>query len=282
MPTRKDIAKLICKRLNELNIEQLRTKYINSSIINYLIIDNLLPKELASELSYIFTPEAKLTHLDKIQEKKFVGVNIEKGRKLIEETLYSFQEDNVIKLISKITDIKDLEGDKFLYAGGISSMSKGCFLNPHIDNSHDKDMERYRRLNLLYYVNEEWDCKHDGGELVLYPKGIKNEATKIPPIFNNLIIMRTDKKSLHGVLPIKSSINRRKCISNYYFSNSSPNNYEYYHSTSFTGFKNQIFKKVFLEANAKSRTLIKKLIKKTLNISITTGHFIGGKGRLDK
>ena len=43
----------------------------------------------------------------------------------------------VINEIQKITEIDGLEADYTLYAGGISRMDKGHFLNPHIDNSHD-------------------------------------------------------------------------------------------------------------------------------------------------
>ena len=101
--------------------------------------------------------------------------------------------------IGEITNIKNLIGDPELYAGGISSMSKGCFLNPHIDNSHDRNLENYRRLNLLYYVNKHFPPKSGGGELVLYPVGIKNREIKITCEFNRLVIMRTDNQSLHGV-----------------------------------------------------------------------------------
>ena len=29
-------------------------------------------------------------------------------------------------------------------------MPKGNYLKPHLDNSHDRDQQRYRILNLLY------------------------------------------------------------------------------------------------------------------------------------
>ena len=269
---RSQISNLILTRLNHLNINSLSDKYEQSGKINYIVIDNLLPYELASELSDLFPIEEELKHLNMLQENKFVGVHFSESQKLIEECLYSFQEKIVIEAISKITKIKDLVGDPKLYAGGISSMSKGCFLNPHIDNSHDLKMERYRRLNLLYYVNKEWNQKEDGGELVLYPKGIKNKEINIPIDFNRLVIMRTDNRSLHGVKKITSKLNRRKCISNYYFSDESPTKKNYYHSTSFRGFKNQSVKGAVLRLNALSRTYVKKIIYKFTKKSISTGH----------
>jgi Rps23 Pro-64 3,4-dihydroxylase Tpa1-like proline 4-hydroxylase len=36
------------------------------------------------------------------------------------------------------------------------AMSKGAYLRPHLDNSHDKNRKRYRVVNLLYYVTPDW------------------------------------------------------------------------------------------------------------------------------
>lgn len=45
-------------------------------------------------------------------------------------------------------------------------MAKDNFLNPHLGNSHDKDRECYRVLNLLYYVTPNWSHEQ-GGNLEL-------------------------------------------------------------------------------------------------------------------
>ena len=127
---RYEISALIIKRLNELGINYLKNKYEESSVINYLVIEDLLPIKIATKLSDYFPFENELTHLNGPQENKYVGFHFIDKQNLIEECIYSFQEDNVIKIIGEITSIKNLIGDPELYAGGISSMSKGCFLNP--------------------------------------------------------------------------------------------------------------------------------------------------------
>ena len=81
---------------------------------------------------------------------------------LLEEVIFAFQDSRVAELISKITSLPDLEPDEKLYAGGISMMGKGHFLNPHIDNSHDKNRQRYRVLNLLYYCSPDWSLPNGG------------------------------------------------------------------------------------------------------------------------
>lgn len=269
---RYEIYNLIIKRFKELGINHLKEKYEKSGKINYLIVDNLLPNEIATKLSKYFPKEKELNHLLGPQENKYVGVNFSDKYELLEECINAFQEENLIQIIGEITNIKTLIGDPQLYAGGISSMSKGCFLNPHIDNSHDRNLENFRRLNLLYYVNQKWNPKEGGGELVLYPNGIKHKAEEISCAFNRLVIMRTDNKSLHGVKIVKSESRRRKCISTYYFSKNSPSGKNYYHSTSFRGFKREFVKGTYLKINAFSRTFAKKLIHKLTSYSVSTGY----------
>ncbi len=269
---RQEISELIKQRLNQVGISFLRNKYEKSGSINHLIIDNLLPNEIASQLNFDFPEEEELNHLNKIAENKYVGIYFSDGHKLVQECLYAFQEKNLLEIMSKITNIKHLISDTELYAGGVSSMSKGCFVNPHIDNSHDRNLENYRRLNLLYYVNKDWNPKNDGGELVLYPEGIKKKEKEIICKFNRLVIMKTDNKSIHGVKKILSKTKTRKCISNYYFSKKSPSGGRYYHSTSFYGFRKEFIKGTYLELNAFARTYFKKVIYKITGKSISTDY----------
>ena len=265
-----DISKLILSKFKNITFEYLKNQYAESGPINHIVIDELLPREIALKLNDLFPNESELNHIKGVQENKFVGVNFSKSQNLIEECIYSFQEPLVIDAISKITRIKELIGDPELYAGGISSMSEGCFLNPHIDNSHDRNLENFRRLNLLYYVNKDWISSDSGGELILYPNGIRKGEIQIPCKFNRLVIMKTDNRSLHGVRKVITKNNRRKCVSNYYFSKKSPLDKEYYHSTSFRGFEKEYIKGMILELNALSRTLAKNIFYKLSGKSIYT------------
>ena len=273
---RTEIARLIKIKLEQIGIEKLKENYLCSGPINHLIIDNLLPSELAHQLCEKFPPESQLTELNERQEKKYVGVEFLENQKLIEECIYAFQDERILNLFTKICAIEDLIGDPELYAGGISSMSRSCFLNPHIDNSHDRLKKNYRRLNLLYYVSNSFSPR-DGGQLLLYPHGIKSEPIEINSHFNRLVIMRTDNKSLHAVKEVTSPTNRRMCISNYYFSSSSPSGKKYYHSTSFRGFPGELKKDVALRLSAIARTSIKTLTGNIIGKYINTGRHRGGR-----
>ena len=101
-------------------------------------------------------------------------------------------------------------------------MDRGHFLNPHIDNSHDADRRRYRRFNLLFYVTPNINV-NDGGNLELWDKAVKYPL-KIESTFNRLVVLETTKYSNHSVDPVLSNV-QRCCVSNYYFSEESPENY---------------------------------------------------------
>ena len=130
--------------------------------------------------------------------------------------------------------------DSRLYAGGITMMTRGDFLNPHIDNSHDGERKLYRMLSLLYYVTPDWKPEY-GGSLELWDDAVK-KAVVIPSLFNRLVIMETNRHSWHSVNPVRSD-GWRCCVSNYYFSEHSPDGSDYFHVISFSARPDQTFRR---------------------------------------
>ncbi|UZO77485.1 MULTISPECIES: 2OG-Fe(II) oxygenase [Microcystis] len=176
---------------------------------------------------------------------------------LLEEIIYAFQYPKILSLLSEITGIPQLLPDEYLYAGGISLMARGCFLNPHIDNSHDKDRKNYRVLNLLYYVTPDWQEGY-GGNLELWDNGLKSPQRTIWSKFNRLVIMKTDKSSYHSVNPVIYN-GSRCCVSNYYFSPVSPESEDYFHVTSFRGRPEQKLRDLWLQADIAIRNKLRKV-----------------------
>ena len=229
--------------LSDLIVKRFKKPFIScmNGNFQYHIINDLLPNEIADTIANGFPSEEVLREKNNLREYKRVGVDFNKYDQIMEEITYAFHEDSVVSKISQITDIKNIVPDHKLYAGGLSSMSKNNFLNPHLDNSHNDEKSMYRVLNLLYYVSKDW--REDfGGNLILYPNGLNNENVVIPCKFNSLVLMETNDKSFHGVSKVISNEPRR-CISNYYFSKDSSNGKSYSHVTSFYSFKKDSFLK---------------------------------------
>jgi Rps23 Pro-64 3,4-dihydroxylase Tpa1-like proline 4-hydroxylase len=171
---------------------------------------------------------------------------------------YAFQDDKIVELVSEICGFEEIEPDPMLYAGGLSMMFQGNFLNPHLDNSHDGKRDRYRRLNLLYYVSPNWH-QENGGNFELWD----DSRTKVKTLVantNRLIVMETNKLSWHSVSKVKVD-KPRCCVSNYYFSKISPDSTDYFHVTSFTGRPEEKIKRMLGVIDNSLRNIASKTLK---------------------
>lgn len=257
---RKQLANIIFTKLQD-NEGLLKKQFEETSPnIGCFYLDDLLPCELAKEIHLNF-PSIKDVQVKKsIREYKYVAAQMDKYHPLLEEVIYAFQDSRVVDKISEICNYKSLVPDVNLYAGGISMMGKGNYLNPHLDNSHDKDRKLWRVLNLLYYVTPEWNSIH-GGNLEIWQHGLKESPVTIDAQFNRLVVMATHKKSWHSVSKVKvDSI--RCCVSNYYFSeHPCADNYTF-HVTSFRGRPDQYIRDKVLRLDALLRMGVRKIFKK--------------------
>ncbi len=268
------IADSIMHRL-ELLHDDMQNQWQSSGPINHMVVDDLLPDDVACLIRAAFPEGSQMRTRKNMRELKYVAAQMDKYDPLLEEALFAFQDPRLITLIGSITGLRGLEPDEKLYAGGISMMSKDHFLNPHLDNSHDKDRERYRVLNLLYYVSPGWELSN-GGNLELWPKGVTGPSTTIQSKFNRLAVMVTNKESWHSVAPVKADA-VRCCVSNYYFSKFPADSSDYFHVTSFRARPEQPFRDLLLQTDAAFRMGVRKLFPKG---AIQTTHFYN-KGKHD-
>jgi Rps23 Pro-64 3,4-dihydroxylase Tpa1-like proline 4-hydroxylase len=258
--TRKDIATIIITNLNE-NKEVLKAQFLKSEdTIGYFFMDDVLPKELALEIHAKFPTSAEAVRKKNLREFKFTAYQMDTYDTLLEEVIYAFQDKRVIQLVSEICGLEKTFGDEHLYAGGLSLMEKDNFLNPHLDNSHDKDRNRWRVLNLLYYVTPDWTLAN-GGNLEIWPNGLKHSQTTLESKFNRLVVMTTHHRSWHSVSKVlKNDI--RCCVSNYYFSDMPLLASDKFHITTFRGRSSEKVKDLFLRIDNALRSNARKIFKK--------------------
>ncbi len=257
---RKEIASLIYSKLLT-DLEPIKKQYLSSkNKIGYFFIDNLLPDDIAQSIYKAFPLTQKTVLKKSLKQRKHIAVQMNEYDALLEEVIYAFQDPKVVAIIEGICDLKDLYPDEYLYAGGISMMREANFLNPHLDNSHDIDRNRWRALNLLYYVTPNWDIEN-GGNLELWPNGPKKNPVTIHSKFNRLVIMATHNKSWHSVSPVKID-GVRCCVSNYYFSKQPLIEDSKFHVTTFRGRPEQKLRNAWLSLDSILRMQIRKLFKK--------------------
>jgi Rps23 Pro-64 3,4-dihydroxylase Tpa1-like proline 4-hydroxylase len=257
----KELVEAISDKLGK-NSERLMEQYENSKTfvgVKFFFLDNLLPVELTNQIYESFEIENQAWRLmSSFREKKYTSKEFKSFPSLLADITFALQSKEVISRVEEITGITEMHGDPTLYAGGLSMMKKGHFLNPHIDNSHDQNRSSYRRLNILFYVTPGWEESY-GGHLQLWDKKVINSKT-IQSKFNRLVVMETNPWSWHSVSEVKGN-GVRCCVSNYFFSLEAPTEEELFHVTSFQAIPEKKLMRFVCSVDNKLRLLARSLKK---------------------
>lgn len=228
---REDLSILILEKIEKEKKSLSESFHKSSDKIGFFFLDDLLPLSITEQIYHSFPKPEEMKLKKSIREFKYVSAQMDELNPLLEEIIFAFQSKEVVRLIGEICEVDDVHPDEKLYAGGISMMGKNQFLNPHLDNSHDKDRNRWRILNVLFYVTPDWVLEN-GGNLELWPDGLDNNPITIESKFNRLVVMATHNNSLHSVSKVVVD-KLRCCVSNYYFSDKPLLTSDTYHVTSF-------------------------------------------------
>ncbi len=260
--TRNEISEIIYTKIENQKLVLKKQFQATEKGIGYFFIDDLLPTKIALKIQEVFPKSTEMVHKKSLREDKFVAAQMNKYNPILEEIIYAFQDKKIVNLIAEICNINQAIPDENLYAGGLSMMGNKQYLNPHLDNSHDKDRERWRVLNLLYYVTPNWKEEY-GGNLELWTKGLNEKQVTIHSKFNRLAVMVTHNRSLHSVSPVVFD-GFRCCVSNYYFSKTPILESDTFHVTSFRGRPENKFTDAILQIDTFFRMTIRKIFKKGL------------------
>lgn len=255
------LVRIIADRLNA-DFTQLQAQFnARKGPTRFFTVDDLLPLETAMEISRAFPEPAKFRRFDSFREKKWTSKDLSAVPPILGDITFAFQAPQIVEVVERITGIAQQVPDPHLYAGGLSMMAKGDFLNPHIDNSHDKDRAKYRTANLLYYVSPDWSSEN-GGNFELWDERVKTPV-EIVSRFNRLVVMETHDKSWHSVNQVRVD-QARRCVSNYYFSELPPGGYPHFHITAFTARPEQKVRRLVAAVDSLLRSLVRGFKKQGL------------------
>ena len=220
------------KFLNDKEEQDFNSIFNNAKPYKHLVIDEFLEPQIAEGLLKdfpIFNPNTSLNEFGKPGPK--CVINDIKSISHNYENFYEFiNSENFLLHISKLTGIGNLLPDPQMYGGGTHENIEGAELDCHIDFNYQSSANYHRRLNVLLYLNKEWDESWGGAiELHKDPFGWKDHSDSfvtINCIFNRCVIFETSEVSWHGFrkikLPSKKKDLSRKLISIYLYTKERP------------------------------------------------------------
>ena len=227
--------------------KSLNHNYMKAEPFPHCIIDDLINPELLSQIFNEFLIKNG-NHIDfnNPNEKKIALNDWEKFGPQTEKVIKYLNSKTFVSFLERLTGIENLISDNYLEGGGLHQINRGGFLKIHADFNKHTSLDLDRRLNVLIYLNKDWQSEW-GGDFEMWSKDVSSCIKKVSPIFNRTVVFSTTDFSYHGhpnplMCPKGFS---RKSIALYYFTDGRPTNeiqegFEY-HSTLFV--KRKISKK---------------------------------------
>lgn len=206
-----------------------RSEFTDAQPFRHVVIEDFLAPALAAQL---------LASFPAFERGNAIGDDGRPGNKSTLDRIRQLgsawqQLDNAIQSppfldwIGQVTGIDQLLYDPFYLGGGTHENRHGQALSAHIDFNYHPSERWHRRLNLIVYLNPEWEQAW-GGNLQLYrdPYADPVPAQVIVPAFNRCVIFETTEHSWHAFdqirLPEQHRALSRRSIALYFYSRERP------------------------------------------------------------
>ena len=178
----------------------LREQWAHGDPYPHIVMDDFLDVEVTERVLDEFPGigSGQWIHYVHYNERKFGQTKRDQFGPTTGELVDELNSPRFLEFLRDLTGIEDLLPDETLEGGGLHQSERGGFLNVHADftvHPHRRDWRR--RLNLLLYLNPEWEESY-GGYLELWDTEMRECRRRIGPVFNRCVIFSTDPTSFHG------------------------------------------------------------------------------------
>jgi len=202
-------------------------QYRSAKPFPFVKIENLVDLAFAREVAAAYPTFETAT----MQGRQFNSVNERRKVQITDAALFpepvarlnqELASPGFLADLSYITGIPNLLADPELVGGGVHVTGPGGRLDVHVDFNYIEDRRLHRRLNLLLYLNPQWDERW-GGHIQLWDKDVTTCEVAFVPVLNRCIIFETSDISFHGVTPVASeALFPRQSFATYYYTREAP------------------------------------------------------------
>jgi hypothetical protein len=195
----------------------------------HIVIDGFLAHGLCQQLLVDFPRFEDRYALNEMGEVggKAVRMNVREISDTYRSLDRYLQTREFLDFVSMVTGIPDLLYDPEYIGGGTHENRDGQGLDQHVDFNFHPGTRWHRRLNLIVYLNHEWD-EAWGGNLQLQadPWNGDTRGPAVAPLFNRAVIFETTERSWHGFsnihLPADKKDLSRKSFAIYLYTKERP------------------------------------------------------------
>ena len=221
--------------------EALSTAYLNAANYPNIVFDNFLDLTVLAAVSN----EAKyLTENIEREAWRFTNAGGDHNHQVLKRSISSIKNmtpaielvctymnsEAFIDVLKKLTGIDDLVPDWSLHGGGLHVTYPGGKLGIHHDFNYTDNLSQhrmYRKVNLLIYLNENWEQEW-GGSLELWYPNLSGAFKNIDLIYNRAVIFNIENAPHGHPNPLNCPIGEnRRSLAFYYYSATPPNNQLY-------------------------------------------------------
>lgn len=210
-------------------VDALALRFAEAQPFRHIVIDGFLDDRFAHRLLAEFPP------FETGNARNEAG---EIGNKSVIERIrgigpaYAILDDAIqtpafLGWVGRVTGIPELLYDPWYFGGGTHENREGQDLDPHIDFNRHPVEQWHRRLNLIVYLNPEWDDAW-GGSLELHsdPRAGDDRVKLVTPVFNRCVIFETNEISWHGFsrigFPTERRGTSRRSVALYFYTRNRP------------------------------------------------------------
>jgi hypothetical protein len=209
--------------------DELAARFARREPFRHVVIDDFFAPEYCAQLLAQFPPfelgnarneAGELGNKSTIEQIRALGSAYAALDDLVQSRPF-------LDLIGRITAIPDLLYDPWYFGGGTHENRDGQDLDAHVDFNRHPVERWHRRLNLIVYLNPEWNDAW-GGSLQLHsdPRAADDRITTITPLYNRAVIFETTESSWHAfpriALPEGRKALTRKSIALYFYTTQRP------------------------------------------------------------
>lgn len=202
-------------------------QYAKASPFPHIVFHDFFDTNMLSEVAEVFPDlRKKNTHsFNNANEVKMANNKVHEMPDKLRDFMYYMNSRPMLEFLSKLTGIPNLISDPLFIGGGCHEILPGGLLKIHADFNTHPSYGLDRRLNVLVYLNKDWEESY-GGHFELWDTEMKACRVKVLPTFNTMAMFSTTSNSYHGHPdPLTCPEGRsRRSLAFYYYTNGRPSN----------------------------------------------------------